>query len=479
MPTLTDVLPDVTAWNQNMKNASVPTWENISDQVYHRLHSVIKPLSEFGIPQATISRCVNNIADTCADQVTNQMQNTDTRVQTSSLQRASRALRDSHFRAGIYDKANHCPWVACEVLTASLWIDCFLSDRVKSEVFRADTQVAAQFVLYTHLLHCATHAFTGPTRRQTARWQANPLYNTQTAQQLQSMRANDRGLSSAFQAMWKQCLGSTRALLSTSQDTFVQEVTRLNSLGDDRSANGGACAYPVPGCYDLQKFKSDVYMGQFKLREVVTHAKHPYRSANKRMGRVLSIVWRQAAATLKSMEIISMNDMLPWVRKVKQPVEGFWLELDLKEMFMSIPKEAVLTALTFCLDTITSEGNHRNGVMFSVSKNGNKKRDCIGFKSREFFQVFTAKDVLSYVEFSLTIDCMFVGASSIFQQVTGVPQGGSLSAQLASIYCMWREAKRLSPICRALPSLRYRDNFLFLISPEWIIRVFHNTRAFR
>ena len=101
---------------------------------------------------------------------------------------------------------------------------------------------------------------------------------------------------------------------------------------------------------------------------------------------------------------------------------------------------------------------------------------CIGFK---FFQVFTAKDVLSYVEFSLTIDCMFVGASSIFQQVTGVPQGGSLSAQLASIYCMWREAKRPSPICRALPSLRYRDNFLFLISPEWIIRVFHNTRAFR
>ena len=211
------------------------------------------------------------------------------------------------------------------------------------------------------------------------------------------MRANDRGLSCDFQTMWKQCLGSTRALLSTFQDTFVQEVTRLNSPGDDRSAYGGACAYPVPGCYDLQKFKSDVYMDQFKLREVVTHAKHPYRSANKRMGRILSIVWRQAAATLKSMEIISMNDMLPWVRKIKQPVEGFWLELHLKEMFMSIPKEAVLTALTFCLNTITSEGNHRNGVLFSVSKDGNRKRDCIGFKSRECFQVFTAKDILSYV----------------------------------------------------------------------------------
>ena len=44
---------------------------------------------------------------------------------------------------------------------------------------------------------------------------------------------------------------------------------------------------------------------------------------------------------------------------------------------------------------------------------------------------------------------------------------------------MWREARRPSPYCKALPSLRYRDNFLFLITPEWIIRVFSKTRAFR
>ena len=71
------------------------------------------------------------------------------------------------------------------------------------------------------------------------------------------------------------------------------------------------------GCYDLQKFKSEVYHDQFKLREVVTHAKPPFRGANKRMGRVLSVVWSQAAVALQSMEIISMNDVLPWVRKIK------------------------------------------------------------------------------------------------------------------------------------------------------------------
>ena len=125
----------------------------------------------------------------------------------------------------------------------------------------------------------------------------------------------------------------------------------------------------MPGCYDLQKYKLDVYMDQFKLREVVTHAKHPYRCANKHMGPVLSIVWRQAATVLNSIEMICMNDMLPWVRKIKQPHEGFWLELDLKEMFMFIPGGAVLAALSFCLDAITAEGNHRNGVYFSISKN--------------------------------------------------------------------------------------------------------------
>mmetsp|Transcript_30226 Transcript_30226/g.51105 ORF Transcript_30226/g.51105 Transcript_30226/m.51105 type:complete len:206 (+) Transcript_30226:136-753(+) len=120
MPTLTDVLPDTTVWNQNMKNASVPTWMHISDTTYHKLHTVLEPLQEFGIPQATITDYVNNIADTCATQVIIQVTHTDVRVQTKALTRASRALSGSQFRAGVYDKATHCPWVACNVVTASL-----------------------------------------------------------------------------------------------------------------------------------------------------------------------------------------------------------------------------------------------------------------------------------------------------------------------------------------------------------------------
>ena len=197
------------------------------------------------------------------------------------------------------------------------------------------------------------------------------------------------------------------------------------------------------------------------------------------MGRVLSVVWSQAAVALRSMEILSMNDVRPWVDTIKGKPQGYWLVLDLKEMFMSIPPDATATALGYCLEAIASKGQHRNGLLFSISKDSNRKRDCVGLKSREFYNVYTVHDVLHYVSVSLLLDCMFVGASILFHLLTGVPQGGSFSAQLASIYCMWGEARRPSPYCKALLSLQYRDNFLFLVTSKWIICVFSKTRAFR
>ena len=115
------------------------------------------------------------------------------------------------------------------------------------------------------------------------------------------------------------------------------------------------------------------------------------------------MVWAKAAKALQSVEVISMADVLPWTRKIKGPLQGFWLELDLKEMFVSIPRDAIVTALKFCLDANLHQRD-----------NDYRKRDCTGFKSREFVYVFTCSDALRYVSFCLTIDCRFVGASSVF-----------------------------------------------------------------
>ena len=79
----------------------------------------------------------------------------------------------------------------------------------------------------------------------------------------------------------------------------------------------------------------------------------------------------------------------------------------------------------------------------------------VGFKAREFYDVYTVHDVLRYVSFSVLVDSMFVGASSVFHQLFWVPQGGRLSAQLASIFhCLQRGRFCPEALCAAQYVLR-------------------------
>ena len=52
---------------------------------------------------------------------------------------------------------------------------------------------------------------------------------------------------------------------------------------------------------------------------------------------------------------------------------------------------------------------------------------------RDFFFVLTWADIMHFVFLFPTIDLFYVGASSVFRQLTGLPTGGSLSAQLAPL----------------------------------------------
>ena len=311
-PGLTDVIPDMSVWHQNMKNASLPDWRTTSSSIFAGLYNAVKPLTSFDIPGSVLSKFAGTLTDTCVDQLVDRSRNADHRVQEKPLKHAARALKKHGFRAGVHDKANHCPWIACNALAVSLWVECFLSDPRKNEVFRASTQLAAQFVLYTHLMHSAAHAFTTHSKQRTLQWKTNPLYRSDTAQRLTELREKYSDMSRDFRSLWDKCLNPQRPLLSLSPSSFAEKYQKFDTPADVPSPTE-AKHFPVPGCYDLQKFKSEVYHDQFKLREVVTHAKHPFRGANKRMGRVVSVVWSQAATALRSMGIISMNDVLPWV----------------------------------------------------------------------------------------------------------------------------------------------------------------------
>jgi len=158
---------------------------------------------------------------------------------------------------------------------------------------------------------------------------------------------------------------------------------------------------------------------------------------------------------------------------------GLRLELDLCEMFMSIPRDRVIPAVQHLyLKIIDIPRQNRGPLCFSISKDGYRKRDFVGSGSREFFFVITWADIMHFVFLSLTIDVFYVGASSIFRQLTGLPTGGSLSGQLASLFLIANEIGTPFPSRHLLPSLRYRDNYLFWVCAEWIIRVLGRTRAF-
>ena len=147
--------------------------------------------------------------------------------------------------------------------------------------------------------------------------------------------------------------------------------------------------------------------------------------------------------------------------------------------FMSIPRDRVIPALQHLyLKIIDIPRQNRGHLCFSISKDGNRKRDFVGSGSREFFFVITWADIMHFVFLSLTIDVFYVGASSIFRQLTGLPTGGSLSAQLASLFLIANELGTPFPSRHLLPSLRDCDNFLFWVCAEWTIRVLGRTRAF-
>ena len=170
-----DVIPEISVWHQSMKKASVPDWRTTSSSIFAGLYNAVKPLTLFDIPRSMLSEFAGKLAETCVDQLIDRSRDADHRVQENSLTRAACALKKYGFRAGVYDKADHCVWIACNAFAASLWVECFLSDSRKNKVFRASTQLASQFVLYTHLMHSAAHAFTTHSKQQALQWRANPL----------------------------------------------------------------------------------------------------------------------------------------------------------------------------------------------------------------------------------------------------------------------------------------------------------------
>ena len=486
---------DPVYWNQNMKNATIPDWNTIEDQIRRKLFVALKDLptqSSHGAFQ--FNNIVDAFVDECQSAFLATYSDSDKRIRVDAVKAQRSAVCKQNLCAGIFDKATQCAWISCSVLAMSLWVGCFLADTRKKELLRCHTHTEARFLLVTHLLF-SVQAILGKlpacNRKVWARY--HPLYQPGFVTCLSLPPDVPRSLSGEYLHAWDEVFRANAKWTTFRSRPF--DSMRLRLCASDPHAN--LCpplvffdadrdnplqpvSIPCPSSDLLIKYKSLIYEGLYKQRELATHHKHPWRTLSRKMGRALTIFWKHCVKGLDSHELISMSDILHWSRRNSTAFHshGVFLELDLCEMFMSIPRDRLLPALKWLFTRLFPD-NQKRPLWFSVSMDGNRKRDGVGFKSREFFNVYSSDDLYHFIHISLTIDVLFVGGSSVFCQLTGVPTGGSLSAQLASLFLLAYKFGKPAPCHHLLPFLRYRDNTLFYICAEWAVRVLGRTRAFQ
>ena len=228
---------------------------------------------------------------------------------------------------------------------------------------------------------------------------------------------------------------------------------------------------PAPNSQYLFKFKSHECDTPpvIKGREVVTNATHALKTLCSLMGRALTVFWKLSIKFLMPREIIAMKDLLgcvrTWAQKIRDlPGDFQWLELDIKEMFPEIPRDDIVPALKHLHKKIKEKTQSSSMIYFYLSKDGCRQMDTTVSSPRATHWRFSFSDLVHFVSFDTNIEDLFLFLSSVMAQNTGIPIGGSCSAQIASLVLIFRELR--SPLPHILSDamwIRYRDNFLFLM----------------
>ena len=228
---------------------------------------------------------------------------------------------------------------------------------------------------------------------------------------------------------------------------------------------------PTPNAQLLFKFKSQerALPPIMKFREVLAYAAHPFPRVVKLVGRALTVFWKLVVRTLCPREIISMTEILSFLRscvsKAPRPrrnQQRFWVEFDLVEMFPNIERHLVIDALKWLHAELLRKMDRRLPLNFFIAKGGNRKLDTWEKGSSTDFYFFSFDDVLSYVIVDLKFNSICRILSSLIIQTTGTRIGGSLSAKIASLVLIYRELRAKGTAKRELDQVlwcRYRDNF--------------------
>ena len=142
-------------------------------------------------------------------------------------------------------------------------------------------------------------------------------------------------------------------------------------------------------------------------------------------------------------------------------------------MYLNIPKAQLPDAFQYLLRKIAAtpyvRGRSRRAVLDWVSVSRiSKKLDTHGRAADPSAYSYVSIDLLrDYLKFELQGNNLFRAGSWVLAQTHGMPMGGKISAQLASLYLMTREmiALDVSLLGSRLLRTRYRDVIFFFGPP--------------
>ena len=287
---------------------------------------------------------------------------------------------------------------------------------------------------------------------------------------------------------------------------FTLGILRDRAEGMQKHFKSGKRFKP-PSTFLMVKNKSREEQGEgLKVRLVFSYFAHPLKAYAKRVGRCLTLLSKRAQALLPTFEMQNISDIVSWshrthvalsqrspcTRRGRKPRDVRLWELDVKEMFPRLhrgdPDFEPLVGLVQQPATAVS----RPGVWESIQLLCAKVRDAARIRSctagpwfglgpdrkddvlrkayGDLYMNLSWAQVSKYLHYDLFDNDMFLLGSRVLRQKRGVAIGGVLSAQCASLYCMyhecqWLQARGGSGAWAKIPGLlvqpfRFRDNIV-------------------
>ena len=154
------------------------------------------------------------------------------------------------------------------------------------------------------------------------------------------------------------------------------------------------------------------------------------------IGRCLTVWIKDLLKFLPVLEMVDMRQIKDLIydqahliktfqSQSNQPFEGRVVEIDVKEMFPSIPKSKLIQALKWLFNkwVEAKRRKSRQHWYFSIHRLFNTM-DCMGQHNTSQYRVLTWNQVLSYTKWDLYHNVFFHHTSKLLKRRNGVPIGG-------------------------------------------------------